>query len=76
MHKSKATVKIPKICSTRVKMNSSCCELHTTQEVIYSNNMNLLCIYIAHIHKTATKSQGVYWLYTKTKYALRIAVTL
>ena len=76
MHKSKDTVTMPKICSACVKINSTCCESHTTQEVTYSKNMKLLCINVAHIHKTLTKARGVYWLYTKTKYALRGAVTL
>ena len=75
MHKTKAILTMPKIYSTCVKMNSTCCELHTTQRVTYSNNMELLCINTARAHKTQIKSQCAYWLYTKTKYALRKAAT-
>ena len=66
---------MPKICLTCVRMNYTCCELHITEEVTYSTKMKQLCINIAHIHKTLIKSQGVYWLYNKAKYALRRAVT-
>ena len=67
---------MPKISSTCVKMISTCCELRKIQEAIYSTVMKRFCINVAHIHKMLTKSQGVYWLYTKNKYALRRAVTL
>ena len=70
MHNYEATVTIPKIRSTYVKMNSISGELHTPQKVSYLTYVKILCINIAHKNKTLVKSQTIYWLYTKTRYVL------
>ena len=67
-------MRIPKTCSTCVKMISTYCKLRTTQEATYLTDMKLMCVNIAHIHKTRTKSQDIYRLYTKNKYGLKIIV--
>ena len=55
MHSYTANSAMLKICSTFVKMISTCCELNTTQEAFYSTIMNLLWLNIAHAHKTVSK---------------------